>query len=154
MNITRRYAETGRTANQFQTLLGLGMIKGNTIALPAFPALNNTRASIAERALSYIHVNCSSCHRGAGGSQSIWDARYGTPFADKGLCNTPPITPVTDVQPEYYVNPGEHQSSSIWWRIHLRGSEQMPPLGSNIVDAAGTALLAEWIDGLTDADCK
>lgn len=154
MNITRRYAETGRTANQLQTLLGLSMIKGNTNALPAFPALNNTRASIAERALSYIHVNCASCHRGAGGSQSIWDARYSTPFADKGLCNTSPITPVTDLQPEYYVNPGEHQSSSIWWRIHLRGSEQMPPLGSNIVDAAGTALLAEWIDGLTDADCK
>lgn len=154
MNINRRYTETGRTANQFQTLVGLGMVKGNTVAAPPFPALNNTSASVAERALSYIHVNCASCHRGAGGSQSTWDARFSTPFAEKGLCRTSPVKPVTDVQPEYYVAPGEHESSSIWWRVHVRGSAQMPPIGSNRVDSVGSAILAQWIDGLTDMDCE
>lgn len=154
MNINRRYTETGRTANQFQTLVGLGMVKGNTVAQPPFPALDNASAGVAERAQSYIHVNCASCHRGAGGSQSIWDARYSTPFAEKGLCRTSPVKPVTDVQPEYYVTPGDHESSSIWWRVHVRDSAQMPPIGSNRVDTAGAAILAQWIDGLTDTDCE
>lgn len=154
MNIERHYPQTGRTANQFATLAALGMVEGELAALPAFPALDDARATINERAQSYIHVNCSSCHRGSGGSQSIWDARYSTPLAEKGLCLVAPVTPATDLQPEYYVNPGDHQSSSIWWRIHVRGGEQMPPIGSNRIDAAGAALMAQWIDGLSVEDCE
>jgi hypothetical protein len=130
------------------------MVKGDLTSWPAFPGLDDVGVDIHQRASSYIHVNCSSCHRGSGGSQSIWDARYTTSLAEKGLCLTEPVTPVTDLQPEYYVNPGDHLSSSIWWRVHTRGTEQMPPIGSNRVDTAGATLLAEWIDGLSAADCE
>jgi uncharacterized repeat protein (TIGR03806 family) len=154
MNIQRRYSQTGRTANQFATLAAFGMVKGDLTSWPAFPGLDDVGVDIHQRASSYIHVNCSSCHRGSGGSQSIWDARYTTSLAEKGLCLTEPVTPVTDLQPEYYVSPGDHLSSSIWWRVHTRGTEQMPPIGSNRVDTAGATLLAEWIDGLSAADCE
>lgn len=154
MNIERTFAQTGRKANQFTTFAALEMVQGDLASLPPFPALDDVTADIGERAQSYIHVNCSSCHRGTGGSQSIWDARYKTPLAEKGLCLTEPVTPVTDLQPEYYVNPGDHLSSSIWWRVHIRGAEQMPPIGSNKVDSQGAEVLAQWIDSLSAEECE
>jgi hypothetical protein len=35
----------------------------------------------------------------------------------------------------------------------LRDANAMPPLGSNLVDAAGVALIRDWIDAL-DAACQ
>lgn len=154
MNINRYYPQTQQNANQFETFKALGMLSGNTSSLEPFPQVGSTTSSLHEKAMAYLHVNCASCHRGAGGAQSIWDARYIVPFKDKGLCNITPITPVTEFVQEYYVNPGDHTSSSIWWRTHQRGQGQMPPLASSIVDQAGVDLIAQWIDSLTISECQ
>jgi hypothetical protein len=44
---------------------------------------------------------------------------------------------------------GAHDLSILWERMSRRGPDQMPPLASDQVDAAGAALLQEWIDGLS-----
>jgi uncharacterized repeat protein (TIGR03806 family) len=153
LNIDYNYPSTGRTANQLTTLVGVGMATGNTAALPAHPSLNNAAAPLASRAEAYLHVNCASCHRGAGGTQSQWDARIDTPFASKGICNVSPSAPVTGAPDEAYIKPGDHAASAIWWRMHLRGDDQMPPLASVVADSVGADLLAEWIDALSPSDC-
>lgn len=154
MNVDQYYDETGRSANQIGTFSTLGMLQGKMEDLPAFPEVDDEQVGLAERSLAYLHVNCASCHRGTGGAQSIWDARITTPLAEKGLCNVPPITPVTGLPMEFYLNPGDHARSSIWWRVHGRGQGQMPPLASAVTDQAGAALLAAWIDAMPAAACS
>ncbi len=153
LNITHSYPQTGRDGNQVQTLHALGMLAGNVTYPTPLPAPTETTGSLESRALAYLHANCAACHRGLGGGRSIWDARISTPFKDKDLCNIAPITRVTDFEDEHYVTPGNHQKSSIWWRIGHRGQGQMPPLGSTVVDQVGADLIAAWIDSLDATAC-
>jgi len=153
MNVDNFYPSTGRTANQFTTLDAVGMLSGNLQALEAFPARGDSALPEHEQAMAYIHINCASCHRGADGGQSVWDARFTTPFENKGLCNVAPITPVTGLPDERYIKPGDHESSTLWWRMHRRGQGQMPPLASTVIDETGAALLAGWIDALSTGEC-
>lgn len=155
MNIDHYFPTTKRIANQFKTLDALGMLSGTRTAIAPFPAVDDMSKSLNSRALAYLHVNCASCHRGTGGAQSIWDARITTSLANKGLCGVTPIKTVTNSpSKEHYINPGDHLTSSIWWRVQHRGQDQMPPLVSTIADSLGTNLLANWIDGLSLIDCQ
>jgi len=47
------------------------------------------------------------------------------------------------------VAPGSAASSVLVARTNRRDANGMPPLASGIVDAAGVALLQQWIDSLT-----
>ena len=41
-----------------------------------------------------------------------------------------------------------------WWRgVNRRDANQMPPIGSNRVDAAGVALLTQWILQMNPTTC-
>ena len=42
--------------------------------------------------------------------------------------------------------PGAKESSVLWHRMGVLDTNRMPPLGSNLVDAAGAAVVGEWID--------
>jgi hypothetical protein len=47
------------------------------------------------------------------------------------------------------IAPGSSANSLVVTRMNRRDASAMPPLGSNIVDAAGVSLISQWIDGLT-----
>lgn len=150
MNIERQYAATGTVANQLWTFAALNMLSGDIESLPPFPSITDASASLEERVQAYLHVNCANCHRDGGGFQSLWDARFDTAFPDKGLCDAAPITSITELANERYLNPGDHQSSSIWARINKHDHSQMPPLGSTLADPQGAELVASWVDALAD----
>ena len=40
---------------------------------------------------------------------------------------------------------GHPENSIVYHRMTARGTGQMPPVGSNLVDIRGTALIKEWI---------
>lgn len=42
--------------------------------------------------------------------------------------------------------PGYSDKSLAWLTVHLRGTHQMPPIVSHVIDDAGTQQLADWID--------
>ena len=44
--------------------------------------------------------------------------------------------------------PGNAELSLIVQRMNRRDDRQMPPLGSNLIDSEGLALVAEWIVGI------
>ena len=50
------------------------------------------------------------------------------------------------------IAPGDALRSVLVARPNRRDTDGMPPLGSTIVDAAGVALLTDWINGL--ANCN
>ena len=47
------------------------------------------------------------------------------------------------------IEAGAHAASAIWYRMSQRGTiDQMPPIGTEVVDQVGLDLMADWIDGL------
>ena len=105
----------------------------------------DTTASTTHRARSWLHTNCSQCHFGSGVAN--WDARFTTPLGEAGildaLLNEPGSDPANRV-----VAPGDPAHSILLSRMATRGSGQMPPIASSIIDEDGVALLTAWINDL------
>ena len=119
--------------------------------LPAttpFPARDDLAADVDDRARTYLHVNCSSCHRPGGPALGELDLRRQTTLADTGLCAPPTQGNVGLVDPAI-VDPGEPMNSVLWVRMRDPGAYRMPPIASAVVDNAGVALIEQWITGLT-----
>ncbi|KYF58238.1 hypothetical protein BE04_14915 [Sorangium cellulosum] len=147
LNVTQLYPSTGRAANQFDTLNGIGMLSGNLTSLPPFPPHAQPDASLQMRADAYLHVNCSNCHRPGGPGYGTADYRYDTPLASKNICDQESI--LTDYPGLALIEPGAHEASVVWLRMSQRAAGFMPPIGSKLADGGGAALLEQWIDGLT-----
>ena len=50
------------------------------------------------------------------------------------------------------IAPGAPERSVLLHRIRTDGVHRMPPVGSQVVDAAGAAVVEAWIAGLTGCD--
>lgn len=109
-------------------------------------------AGVDERARSYLHANCSNCHRPGGPGRGSIDLRFSAPFGATGLCNAEPAEgrlwdlPVWTEQ--RLLVPGRSDWSIVYLRPSLRGVFRMPPLGTDEIDEDGVAVLASWIDGM------
>jgi hypothetical protein len=116
-------------------------------------------ATLEQRARSYIHANCSFCHRPAdvGGTMSsganfpTFDLRYDVPLAMTKVCNGDVKRTATGVTATKLLVPGSSATSAMWQRAHEPDPNKgrMPQIGSYVVDTAGAKLIADWIDALT-----
>ena len=109
---------------------------------------NDSSASLQERARSYLDANCSYCHR-PDGVHALWDARYLTPFPDQGIFYGPVLNPLGNPNARVVV-PQNLAGSILHHRLNITGENQMPPLGRNLVDKDGVAMLAAWINSLPE----
>ncbi len=141
----------GRVANQLETLAHLGVF---TRPLPAQGTIEHlvnhedARASLGARARSYLHVNCSMCHRPGGAAAANIDLRFETKLADTKIVGAVPQDGDLGVHGARIVEPGDPGRSVLYLRMHRRGAGQMPPLATHVVDEEGAKVLAEWIRSL------
>jgi hypothetical protein len=119
-------------------------------SLPRFPAVGDTSVDVESRARAYLHSNCASCHRPGGSGRGSADFRYQLAFEQMGICNAAPVTTDLGVVDARLLVPGHPERSLIPLRMRRRDAHGMPPLGSNIADAAGVALVEEWILSLSE----
>jgi uncharacterized repeat protein (TIGR03806 family) len=147
------YAATGRTANQLRTLDGVTMFAtplGDPTLQPAMPNPFDTTAPLGQRARAYLHTNCAGCHRPNGPTPSSMDLRYSTLLSSTNACGAPPQSgDLGSGAAARIIAPGSAANSVLAARVNRRDANGMPPLASNVVDAAGVTLLQQWIDGLT-----
>jgi len=62
---------------------------------------------------------------------------------------TPTTASVAQQFPNTFrVTPSHHDQSLVWLLSHRRGTYQMPPLVSHVIDDTGTQKLSDWIDAL------
>ena len=106
--------------------------------LPAFTRLADGSAD----ARSYLHANCSFCHR-PGTGIGKFDLRAGSSL--ERACNAPPLEGTLGVADAGIIVPGAPARSVLSARMHRSGAGRMPPLGSHMVDSAGAALVDDWI---------
>jgi len=122
----------------------------------------------AAAALGYLHINCgAACHstRGVSGftqlhtrirAEELWPAAGGAigtvEMSDAYQTGVNQDVILATYQQAFpntkLITPGAHQTSLTWLVAHLRGTHQMPPLASHVVDEIGTQKVSDWIDNL------
>ena len=142
--------ETGK--GSFLTrLLDSGVVK-KTTAKPASWSLvdpHDESQTLDDRARSYLHGNCSSCHHKRGNaivsfylkrglSLSEMNTNKGTGIGTFGMENAKVIAA------------GDPFRSVVMYRMSKLGYSRMPYIGSQVVDSRGVALIADWIATLSD----
>ena len=153
LNRNHTYVQTGRTANQLTTHSVIDTVTpdypADVQALPAMPDPADTAASLTERARAYLHSNCANCHRPGGPTPSPLDLRYATSLAQTNACDVAPNSGDLGLPNARLIAPGNAASSVLPARMNRRDGNAMPPIGSNIVDTAGVALIEQWIGSLS-----
>lgn len=137
------YPATGRRAPQLDTWSRIGWID-EVPDVTAWPASGQVEASVEDRARTYLHVNCSQCHRPDGPGRGELDLRRDTPLTATGLC-AEPLHGDLGVAGARVIAPGAPARSVLVARMQDRGAYRMPPTGSDVVDDEGVALMQAWI---------
>ncbi|MGB7450247.1 MAG: PKD domain-containing protein, partial [Ornithinimicrobium sp.] len=149
------HTSTGQTGNQLVTLSYLGILDTdiNDTDTPGFlthTSIDDTSASIEDRARSYLDLNCAYCHRPANGLRPNFDLRLINTLEETGLLTAginEPIEAMGDGQ--RILDPGNAERSQLYHRVNsTTPGIMMPPLAKGRVDERGVALLKEWIDGM------
>jgi glucose/arabinose dehydrogenase len=104
---------------------------------------------------SYLHANCSGCHRPGGPSDADIDLRYvvaedGTtlPLSDMHVCDATPTVDDLGLRDPAIVRPGAPQASVLYLRMADLGELRMPPLASAIPDELALERVERWIETL------
>ncbi|MBN9121127.1 MAG: PQQ-dependent sugar dehydrogenase [Planctomycetes bacterium] len=142
----------GTTANQLAVLDRLGVF---TKKLPDVPAklakladYRDPKAPIDDRARSYLHANCSHCHRKWGGGNAEFQLLATLPVKDLGAIDTKPGQGTFDLKDPRVLVPGDPKRSMIYHRMTLTGLGRMPHIASNVVDEPALKLIHDWIASL------
>jgi len=151
------YESTNRISNQLMTLEHIGMFTSGLPApvenLPATVGLDDTHHAVSRRARSYLHANCSGCHRGEGPTQSTMDLQYQTPRADMNVCNIVPSFGDLGIPGAEILSPGDPDASILQVRPGTTDPlVRMPPLATFLVHTEGVNTLRDWISSPTVCD--
>lgn len=153
LNRALTYPQTGRSANQLVTLNHIGVLSPpiqDPATQPVLPDPFGTQGTLAERARAYLHSNCAQCHQPGGPTPSNMDLRYATTLAQTNTCAVMPQSGDLGLgSGARLIAPGSATNSLVVARTNRRDANAMPPLASNQIDAAGVALISEWIDSLS-----
>ena len=143
------YPTTNRLANQLDTLRHIGALE-NESNTQGFQALvpPDGEGALADRARSWLHTNCASCHRQDNPQRVALELRAGVDFGQMKLCNEDPVASDLGLKDAKLVVPGDKDTSLLYLRSRRRDVHGMPPISSLRVDEQGTALLGQWIDSL------
>lgn len=155
LNSDHVYASTKRRANQMETLAHIGMIAGlddqdfDADQIVRLFGLDDPQASVEDKARSYLHSNCSNCHRPGGPGRSDADMRFLVPFSGQQMCGTFPEAGSFGLFDARLVRPGDADNSVLLHRMEALDSARMPAIGSSIVDSKGAGVIRQWIDGMS-----
>jgi hypothetical protein len=146
---------TGEGGNQLDRLIARGLLDGNhptlsnRAARPKLAAYDDASQPVAARARAYLHANCSSCHTSAQGF-CTGNLRWSASDGEMGVCDTVPS--YLDASWGWpadtrLIAPGDPERSAIVQRMRAPGGSAlaMPTIGRHGIDAAGIALVSEWI---------
>jgi uncharacterized repeat protein (TIGR03806 family) len=146
--MNRDYAYAGGAMNQLDEFEALGAFDHAPARIAPYPSPSGD-GDLDARARSYLHANCAICHR-PGATVSDMDLRFEAAFSDMALCNQVITANEDDLTlPRLRLVPGDPTNSSLSYRMHATTGQRMPKLGSNVVDADGTALIDQWITSIT-----
>jgi len=139
-------------SGNFLTLLEnagyLSALSADPSVLPKYSHPSDTSVDLEERAKSYIAVNCAYCHySGNSVVPDSWTGEHHLSMDSTSLLLGEAIGFKIVDNTDRLVIPGDTANSIILNRAAAaNGYSRMPPVGSNVIDQEGVALLTEWIN--------
>jgi uncharacterized repeat protein (TIGR03806 family) len=100
------------------------------------------------RARSYLHANCSHCHRKWGGGNADFQLLFPLALKDTGIANVKPGHGDFEVKDARLLVPGDPDKSLIYLRMNRLGLGRMPHVASTVIDDEGAKIVRDWIGGL------
>ncbi len=140
------YESADALANAAETLAAIGLVEAPEPRPERFPPLADPDATLEARVRTYLHENCSNCHRPGGPGRGEFDLRFDAPGLLESLCGIDPLLGDLGISRARLIANGDPDRSVLLQRASRRDAFQMPPLGSNLVDEEGVALLRTWIE--------
>jgi uncharacterized repeat protein (TIGR03806 family) len=142
----------GLVANQLATLQHIGLftdgLGAEAVDLPTLHGIDQTAVSSEDRARSYLHANCSGCHRLGATGRGPMDFRYTATNEELSVCGIEPEHGTLGIEHALLVSPGDPDSSVLSRRMDALDAWRMPSVGSSTVDAQAVAVIDDWIRGL------
>ena len=146
--LNRDFSYPLRVDNQLRAWNHIGLFTtgiGDPRQYESFANADDETAALRARARAYLDTNCANCHRPLGPTPVDLDLRFGIAAADMRLFGVSSQSPLPGESGLRAVA-GDRQQSELWLRMRRRDGDQMPPLGSHIVDEVGSELVGAWID--------
>ena len=150
--LSRRYDEDdSNSITHLAALAGQNVIRESpTIAADDPMQLvdpHDKSQDLNDRARSYLHANCASCHHPGGNAIVSFYLRRDLPLSKT---NTDKGTGIGTfgMRNAKIIVAGDPYRSVLMYRMSKLGYARMPYIGSQVVDSAGIALIEQWIRSL------
>ena len=153
-NLNRTLAYADGTENQIARWVRAGFLAGVPAGeLPRAADWRDVQQPIADRARSYLDVNCAHCHQG-GATASNTALRLdalGPADWSLGLCKPSVAAGKGTGDRVHDIEPGQPDASILPYRLaSTEGGVMMPELGRNTVHQEGVQLIRDWIASMPD----
>jgi putative heme-binding domain-containing protein len=114
---------------------------------PAVASPQGSGESLEKLARSYLHANCSHCHRfGGGGGQVVLEMDFSKSLKETLIFDTKPRQGDFSLPDARVVAPGDPHRSVLYYRMAKFGRGRMPHLGSDYPDWRGLDVIGQWIE--------
>ena len=140
----------GGIGNQLTTLFEAGYLSAQPAPEQIHPMaeISDDTASLAVRARSYLHANCSGCHRPGSTAPQI-DFRISSSLAELNACDVEPVNGDLGITDARIIAPGDANRSVLLARMSVTDDNRMPPLATQQIDQTAVNVLQQWINQLT-----
>lgn len=154
LQVNRSRDEGGKIANQLAVFDHIGLftkpLETPREKLPRLAAYDDLSTALEARARSYLHANCSHCHRKWGGGNTEFQLLATQDLKDLGIVGVRPAHGGFYIPDAEIAAAGEPLRSVLFYRMAKLGPGRMPRLGSERVDEAGLKLIHDWLASLPD----
>lgn len=140
----------GKPKNQLKHLDELGYFtkplpSEPEIVLPRLVDYHDPHQTLNARARSYLHANCSHCHRKWGGGNAEFILLASLPLTETGTVGVRPGQGLFELTDPKVLVPGDPARSMVLHRMKKTGLGRMPHIASNVIDAEAVELIERWI---------
>jgi putative heme-binding domain-containing protein len=126
---------------QIDVLSRIGLVPDE----PSLADPHGTRGSLELRARSYLHTNCSSCHRFNGGGVVPSMMNIELALKEAKLVDAKPVQGDLGLPDGRIIAKGDPARSVLLYRMTTAGRGHMPYVGAELVDDRGVLLIRDWI---------
>ncbi len=132
--------------DQFDVFTNLSLIPKEL----KFADPHGAQGGIELRARSYLHVNCSVCHRFNSGGAVPSFMNIERPLKDANLIESKPLQGDLGLPDARVIARGDPARSVLLYRMATAGRGHMPYLGSSLIDDRGLLLVRDWIASMKE----